>query len=176
MAYTHSLIASATVGSGGSTTIGFTNIPQNYTDLCLVLSLRVTRATAASTVGLTVNGSSSGYSQKNIAGDGANPATSGGGTGLVRIADLTVPANNATTGIFGNQMIYFTNYSSSNNKSISADSVSEQNGTTAYTNLVAALWGNNSPIVSISINEPNGSSNIAQYSTATLYGIRAGEY
>lgn len=166
----YACLAEVTVGAGGASSISFSSISSAYTDLCLVLSLRVTRATAASTIGLTVNSSSSGYSQKSLSGDGS-AASSSGGTGLVRIADLTVPANGATASTFGNQMIYFTNYTSSNNKSISADSVSEQNGTTAYANLVAGLWANSAAISTISLNEPNGGSNFAQYSTATLYGI-----
>ena len=166
----YACLAEVTVGAGGASSISFSSISSAYTDLCLVLSLRVTRATAASTIGLTVNSSSSGYSQKTLSSDGS-AASSGGGTGLVRIADLTVPANNATASTFGNQMIYFANYTSSNNKSISADSVSEQNGITAYINLVAGLWANSAAISTISLNEPNGGSNFAQYSTATLYGI-----
>ena len=170
MANTFELIQSYTVGSGGQSTIDFTAIPSTWTDLCLVLSLRVTRAASVSTIGLTVNSSSSGYSQKVLSGDGST-TSSDGGSGLVRIADLTVPANNATASTFGNQMIYFANYATSNNKSISADSVSEQSGTTAYANLVAGLWANSAAISSISLNEPNGSSNFAQYSTAYLYGV-----
>ena len=170
MANTYELIASSTLASPAAT-ISFTSIPATFTDLCLVLSLRVTRASAASTIGLTVNSSATGYSQKTLSGDGS-AASSSGGTSLVRIADLTVPANNATASTFGNQMIYFTNYASSNNKSISADSVSEQNGTTAYANLVAGLWADSAAISTISLNEPNGSSNFATYSTAYLYGVK----
>jgi hypothetical protein len=170
MANTFELIASSTLASPAAT-ISFTSIPATFTDLCLVLSLRVTRATAASTICLTVNSSATGYSQKTLKGDGS-AAESSGGTSLVRIADLTVPANTATASTFGNQMIYFTNYASSNNKSISADSVSEQNGTTAYANLVAGLWADSAAISTISLNEPNGSSNFATYSTAYLYGVK----
>ena len=171
MALTYTLIASSTVGAGGASSIDFTSIPATYTDLLLVISARVTRNTSASTLGLTVNSSSSGYSQRSLTGDGS-AASSGSGTGLVRIADITVPAANATANTFGNQMIYFANYGSSNNKSISIDSVSEQNGTTAYAHLNAALWANSAAISSIKLDEPNGSSNFAQYSTAYLYGIK----
>jgi hypothetical protein len=40
MAYTYSKIASVTIGSGGSSSINFIAIPQNYTDLILKLSAR----------------------------------------------------------------------------------------------------------------------------------------
>ena len=44
MAYTYSKIASVTVGSGGSTSIEFLAIPQNYTDLVIKVSGRSARS------------------------------------------------------------------------------------------------------------------------------------
>jgi hypothetical protein len=171
MAYTYSLLASTTVGSGGASSIVFSNIPQNYTDLCLVISARVTRAVSASTICLTFNGSASGYSQRNINGNGAS-AASVSTSATVNLTYMEVPAANATASTFGNHSIYIPQYSGSSNKSISIDSVSENNGTTAYANLNAGLWANVTAINSLSLTEPNGNSNFVQYSTAYIYGIR----
>jgi hypothetical protein len=171
MANTYTLISSVTVGSGGASTIDFTSIPQTYTDLLMVLSARVGRATSASTICLTFNGSSSGYSQKNLDGNGAS-VTSSSGSGAANITYMEVPAANATASTFGNHSIYIPNYTGSSYKSVSIDTVSENNGTTAYANLNAGLWSNTAAITSISWNEPNGSSSFAQYSTAYLYGIK----
>ena len=41
-------LATVTVGSGGSSTITFSNIPQNYTDLVVKASLRGTTTTTTS--------------------------------------------------------------------------------------------------------------------------------
>jgi hypothetical protein len=44
----------------------------------------------------------------------------------------------------------------------------EQNGTTAYAELVAGLWADTSSITSML----PAAANFAEYSTATLYGIK----
>ena len=77
---------------------------------------------------------------------------------------------NATANTFGNSEIYIPNYTGSNYKSISADSVSENNASAAYANLFAGLWSNTAAINQITL-IPGASANFAQYSTATLYGI-----
>ena len=170
MPNTMTLISSATVGAGGAASIDFTSIPSTYTDLCLVISARVTRAVSASVICLTFNGSGTGYSQKNLSGNGAS-ATSSSTSGTVNLTYMEVPAANATASTFGNHTIYIPNYAGSTNKSVSFDSVSENNGTTAYANLNAGLWSNTAAITSMSLTEPNGGSNFVQYSTAYLYGI-----
>ena len=170
MPNTYTLISSVTVGAGGASTIDFTSIPQTYTDLLMVLSARVGRATSASTICLTFNGSGSSYSQKNLDGNGAS-ATSSSLTSNSNITYMEVPAASATANTFGNHLIYIPNYTGSTYKSVSTDTVSENNGTTAYANFNAALWSNTAAITSISWNEPNGGSSFVQYSTAYLYGI-----
>jgi hypothetical protein len=81
-------------------------------------------------------------------------------------------AATATANTFGSTEIYIPNYTSGNYKSSSADSVTENNATTAYAQLAASLWNNTAPINSIKIFSANLGS-IAQYSTAHLYGIKA---
>lgn len=166
----YACLAEVTIGAGGASAITFSSIPSTYTDLCLVISARVTRAVSASVICLTFNGSGTGYSQKNLSGNGAS-ASSNSTSGTVNLTYMEVPAANATSSTFGNHTIYIPNYAGSTNKSVSFDSVSENNGTTAYANLNAGLWSNTAAITSMSLTEPNGGSNFTQYSTATLYGI-----
>jgi hypothetical protein len=78
--------------------------------------------------------------------------------------------NGATASTFGNGEVYIPNYAGSTNKSMSADGVSENNGTEAYTDLIANLWSNTSAITSILLYPDSGT--WQQYSTATLYGIK----
>ncbi len=70
---------------------------------------------------------------------------------------------------FANGEIYIPNYTASVNKSVSIDSVTENNATSAIAALDAGLWANTAAITSINLNGNNG--NFVQYSTAYLYGI-----
>lgn len=170
MAFTYSPIASVTVGSGGASTIDFTNIPQNYTDLVLRFSARTNRASVVDDVAISFNGSTTSFSGREIYGDGAAAAS----ITTTRAAGVTAGAN-ATASTFGNSEIYIPNYVGSANKSFSVDGVQETNGNTAYMVLLAGLWSNTVAITSISLSPLNGTS-FNQYSSATLYGIRANEY
>lgn len=169
MPNTFTLIASSTVPSNQAA-IEFTSIPATFTDICLLLSTRVTRSTVSSTLGLTFNNSSSGYSTRAIEGSGS-AAASYSDTGSF-ITLMAQPANNATANTFGNLWIYISNYAGSAYKSVSIDSVAETNATTTYMNLTAGLWSNTSAITSVKFTEPNGGSNFVTYSTAYLYGIK----
>jgi hypothetical protein len=167
MANTFTKIASATVGSGGAASIDFTSIPSTYTDLCVKISLRATNVTQNWT--LTFNSSSSGYSQKVLYGDGSGSSSQSLSAQSV-IYGYAQNRSDLTASVFNNGEIYIPNYAGSNNKSVSIDEVSENNATYANQSLVAGLWSNTSAITSISIGGYTG--NLAQYSSATLYGIK----
>ena len=172
MAYTFSKLASVTVGAGGVTQIDFTNIPQNYKDLQLFTSIRDNTAAAGKDYKIEFNGSTTGYTYRRIYGDGAAAYSDTASTGQ----SLTIDSANATASTFANCLIYIPNYSGTTSKSWSADTVSENNATganSAYANLYAGLWSNPTGIISISIKPISGTPTIQQYSTATLYGIRA---
>jgi len=160
-------ISTVTVGSGGASSIDFTGVPQNYTDLQIKLSAR--RDATSTSVDITFNGSSSGYSRIRLLGTGA-AASSASASSQSTIQDPMSVESDWTSNTFGNVDIYIPNYSGSNNKSISIDSITENNATTAYAVLVAGLWANTSPITSIKIAPASGL--FTQYSSATLYGIR----
>ena len=164
MAFTYSKLAEVTVGSGGSATIAFNNIPQNYTDLKIVFSARQDTGAARATY-ISFNGSSTGFTGRYLYGDGASAAS---GT-LAQYIGST-PGGNFTASTFSNSEVYIPNYSGSNNKSYSADNVDENNATANDMNFVAGLWSNVTAISSIAITTVG---NFVQYSTATLYGVKA---
>ena len=168
MATTYTLISSVTVGSGGAANIEFTSIPAIHADLLVKLSGRSSRAAA---VGeefyLTFNGSTSGFSERMLRGDGST-AISSSFSGA-SIQQLGQPGAGATSNVFSNYEIYIPNYTGSNNKSISIDGVTENNATQSYTYFEAGLWSDTSAITSIKISA--GSYLAVQYSTAYLYGI-----
>ena len=168
MPNTYTKIASVAVGSGGATSIDFTSIPATYTDLKIVYSARITAADV--NISMRINGSSSSiYSGRYLQGTGSGTAS---GSWSAANKDNFVIANSSayTASTFSNVEIYLPNYTSSNNKSYSVDEVTENNATAAVMFLNAGLFSSSSAITSFTFFYA-GTTDIAQYSTATLYGI-----
>lgn len=165
MATTYTLISSVTVGAGGAANIEFTSIPADYTDLVLKASTRSDQTQIYNEINIKFNTSSANISTRFLEGNGsiANSYTS-----TSRVA-VGVGAS-ATSNTFSNFEIYIPNYAGSTNKSFSVDSVSENNGTDSWTDLVAGLWSNTAAITGITL-YLNSSWVFNQYSTAYLYGI-----
>ena len=109
------------------------------------------------------------YSARWILGDGAsaisNNNSSQSATFVAR-HDMSTD----TASVFGNAEIYIPNYAGSTAKSLSGDSVTENNATTAYTNLAAGLYTGTSAITSLTL-IPDANS-FAQYSSFYLYGVK----
>lgn len=162
-------IASQTVGSGGASTVTFNNIPQGYTDLLVKASTRSSNAATGDALLVYFNGATGNFSHRFLIGDGTN--TYSGTTGYSAppsygwIGYSTGATGTANT--FGNTDMYIPNYTSSNYKSISSDSVFENNATNAAQLLCANLWSSTSAITSMTF---LGNTTL-QYSTITLYGI-----
>jgi len=173
MANTFELIASSTVGSGGAATISFTSIPSTYTDLQLFISARDTSSAAAYVgINITLNGSSSGYSEKMIY-TVLPSALSAGGSGSVISWSGYSNGSTTTSNTFSNYSVYIPNYAGSNYKSLSADGVVENNSSSNSSilmNMDAALWSNTAAINSILL---SAGTSFVQYSTAYLYGIKS---
>ena len=165
MATTYEAIATVTVGSGGAASITFSSIPATYTDLEVVISARSTGADP--NIMIRFNSSSSNFTQKRLYSDGSTVISAGTYGEFAAWAT----ASTFTASTFGNSSIYIPNYRSSNYKSFSGDGTSENNSTTNYQTLTAGLWSDTSAITGVSF-EMGSSYNFAQYSTATLYGIK----
>jgi hypothetical protein len=162
-------IAFTEVGSGGATDITFSSIQANWTDLVLKVSLRATTS-GIDTAKVSFNSSSSGYSYRSIWSSGSGTPQSFNGTADSYFQLQYSGGTSSTASTFTNGEIYIPNYAGSTNKSVSIDQVQEDNATTAYIVPMAGLWSNIAAITSIQISQTNG--NLAQYSTATLYGIK----
>jgi hypothetical protein len=165
MANTFTLIASSTVGSGGAASISFSSIPSTFTDLVLVYSGRTTTAGNDDEALISFNGSSTGFSQRNLYGNGS---AAGSGTTPNQFAG-SVNATGSTANTFANIQIYIPNYAGSTNKSYSIDSVAENNATAIVMRLAAGLWSNTAAINQVTFTPTSG--NFAQYSSIYLYGI-----
>lgn len=166
------LIASATVGVGGTTAITFSSIPQTYTDLFLVISGRSTQAVVKSGQYIRFNADDVGsnYSYKSILGNGTTASTSGTSFGFLGNG----VGGSAATNVFGNTFIYVPNYTSTANKLWSSDLVGESSQQDTEIRAVSGWWTTTAAINSISLNFNNQSATTAQYSTAYLYGILKG--
>ena len=166
---TNNLISRQTVGSAGAASVTFSNIPQTFTDLRIVVS---GRGTAASNhypgLELSFNGSSTTYTDRVLQGTGG-VTVSYSNLGSSKIYLGTMPGGAATASVFGNIEITVPNYTSSNYKSVSIDEVQEDNQTTAFAMLIAGLWSTVNAITSIAFTPTTG--NFDQYSTFSLYGI-----
>jgi hypothetical protein len=160
-------LATTTVGSGGSATIEFTNIPQHFTDLKVLVSGRSSTTTTG--IDITFNDSATGYINKRIyaAGSGSGASDSSSNT---YISNTMIVDSSYTANAFGSGEIYISNYASNNYKIVSVDGTSENNATTSLIMMTAGQWTNPSPITSIKLNSNVGS--FVQHTTVTLYGIK----
>ena len=154
--------------NASASSVTFSNIPQSgYTDLKIVASARDSYSGVASADLISFNGSTSSFTTRFLQGSGT---TANSGTTPNQFAGNNVSAT-ATASTFSNVEIYIPNYTSSNYKSFSVDSVTENNATEAYANLIAGLWSNTAAITSVTLTPTSGS--FAQYSTFSLYGLAA---
>jgi hypothetical protein len=156
--------------NASAASVTFANIPQTgYTDLKVVLSTRNSVAAVQVTNLLKLNALTTGYADKYLYGSGSAAGSGSLGTTSGFIGDA--PGASATASTFGNQEIYIPNYTSSNAKSWSVDSVAETNATGAFMELIAVSNTTTSAITSLTISPSSG--NFVQYSTFSLYGLAA---
>jgi hypothetical protein len=162
--------SAVTVGSGGAADITFSAIPNTFTDLVVKFSGRNsgTESSGYTDGIIRFNGTTTNYSERMIVGLGTavyslNQASTG-------IKWFFANSSITTASTFGNSEMYIPNYTGSSNKSVSIDTVVENNSASVNVlALTAGLWSNSSAITSISITP--GSGNWVQYSTAYLYGV-----
>lgn len=165
-------LSTVTVGAGGVASVTFSNIPQGYTDLKVVMSARGDGAS-----GIFVcqfNGATTNLSSRVIYGINGNTAGSSSYSDANSLWGYTTNSG-STANTFGNAEIYIPSYTSSNYKYVSIDAVNETNAADGRQILVAGLWSNPSPITSLTLYSQTGSNaatNFTQHSTFSLYGIK----
>ncbi len=164
------LIGTFTAGSGGVAGFTFSNIPQNFTDLLLIASVRI-GTTTGSTWGdaaIFFNDIQTGYSGKFLYGQGSSAAsTTEAGSSYVVVR---CQSNDGTANVFSNTTVHIPNYSSSLIKTISYDTVTENNATSSLQSIHSSRWNNTAAITSLSFT----TSTFVQNSTVSLYGITKG--
>jgi hypothetical protein len=164
MATTYEIIDKVVL-TGTQASITFSSIPSTYTDLLIKTSARGSYVGVANSQSISLNGSTSNFSGRYLQGNGSSVSS---GTSTQYVGDID--AAGATSNTFNNAEIYIPNYTSSNYKSISVDSVTETNATTIYATLVTVLWSNTAAINSITLTDDAG--NYVSGSSFYLYGIK----
>jgi hypothetical protein len=152
--------------------IEFTSIPQDATDLFLLVSGRHS-GTGITQLNIQFNSSGgTAYSDRSLAGSGS-AASSSSRTGQALIRVTSLPGTTYTSNTFSNTSVYVANYSGNTNKSVSLDGVSENNATESYIELVAGLWANTAAITTVTLTVQGGA-NFVIGSTVSLYKITSG--
>ena len=118
-------------------------------------------------MGISFNSSTTNWTYRDLYGTGAAVSTTSGSSRFFAF----VVGFNATATTFSNNEYYIPNYTSSNNKTFSIIFTTENNGTEAALGLNTCIWRSTAAINAISITGASGST-LAQYSSATLYGIK----
>lgn len=149
-----------------ASSVTLSSIPQFYTDLYVIVSGRTSRTEAIDGLDFRPNGLTTNFLWRRLIGAGSSVASSSGTNPELAL----INAANNTSNTFSNIAVYISNYTSSTNKSFSADSVTENNATDAYQAIYAGLWSQTAPITSLVI-ASSTSNNLVAGSSISLYGI-----
>ena len=170
MAGNHVLLRRITLSAAASSVV-FDSIPQTgYTDLKVVISARTATGGPIDMYGRINGDTGSNYTFRQIQGSGSGTPGSASGTNNIMLWGTTNGSSD-TANTFSSTEIYIPNYAVSGiAKSASSESVTENNGTTAYTTMRALLWSGTAAINTLSFYN-NSSLNFASGSSFSLYGI-----
>lgn len=159
--------------TSSAASITFSDIPQTYTDLQIVLSARSDRSNELTDPGyMTFNSNTSNiYSLKSLRGTGSTVGSDDGSPTVDKFDRLDIPGPLMTSNTFGNSSIYISNYTQAQTKTASVDTVTENNATYSELRINAYLWNDTAAITSITFN-PIG--NFVTGTVASLYGWTAG--
>ena len=153
--------------------IEFTSIPQDATDLVVLVSGRAAAAFTLVSAGLFINSVAADTSWRRLSGNGST-VSSGSGSAVNDFYIGDFPGANATSNTFSNSLIYIPNYTGSQQKSLSSDSVAENNATTADNIIVAGLCTKTAAVTSLTVRIYGGASNLAAGTMVSLYKVTSG--
>jgi hypothetical protein len=170
MANTYTAIQTVTVASSQNS-IDFNNIPQTYSDLHILASLRGSGYNGTDAY-LRFNSVASSYSTRFIYKDGNTTVpTSGNSSAQSAMFIGFGTGTNIVSGVHANASLYIPNYTSSQNKNVNIELAHENNNNDTWLVMVAGVWANSAAITSITL-FPGSSGTWSANSSATLYGIK----
>ena len=156
--------------SNNTSSVTFSSIPQGYTDLVVKFSTRETDAGSFGHFGIIFNADTgANYANQHLRGDGAaTSASSSSGSNYIVASYGNAAGSTANT--FGIGEVYIPNYTGSNQKRVSMESMNETNSATAYMFMTSGLWTSTAAITSSTFKQTLTGVFVAN-STFTLYGI-----
>ncbi len=166
MANTFTAIATTNVGSGGTSTITFSSIPQTFNDLVVLMSIRSTSGNTNATQ-MAVNGDTTSGNYSAIVLENA-----GGAAGFIPTPQYfvgTFQPPNYTANIFSSHKVHIPSYTNARRKTWIGESAAENNATTGVADAFGVRWNNTAAITSLTFTLATG--NFAEFSSITLYGI-----
>jgi hypothetical protein len=163
-------IATITAGSTVSS-IEFTSIPSTYTHLQIRGIVRTTNVGQADEVQIQFNSdTATNYSTHQLAGSGSSATSSAAANNSFMYGVYTTGAA-ATANTFGSIVMDILDYKDTNKfKTMRNISGFDQNTSVGYVLMRSGNWRSTSAVTSIKLF--GGASNIAQYSSFALYGIK----
>jgi hypothetical protein len=167
MATTYTLISSNVLSSSAAS-VTFSGIPATYTDLVVKWSARLDNNSVDEKFTLGATGGTA-HSETIIKWNPAVYVASGRFTGSAYVETLSV-ASTWTSNTFSNSEAYIPNYANTSyNKPFSVFSMTENNSTDAWSDLVAGLINSTSAISQLTIAPASG--NYVSGSSFYLYGV-----
>jgi hypothetical protein len=170
-------IATASVGSGGSSSISFSNIPSTFTHLQIRgIAKSTNNGSVLNAVYIQCNSdTASNYSFHYLYGYAAAVGSGGGATQTFMYPAFIPLSDTSYTSMFGSLVIDILDYKDTNKyKTIRALSGMDLNNINSFSGdvvLGSGNWRSTSAISSIQITTSTG--NFAQYSSLALYGVKA---
>ena len=159
-------IATVTVGSGGASSITFSDIPSGFQHLQIRAMLKTG---AAQWIGIRINGSSSTtvYRDHRLSGDGAS-ASAGS------LSGDTFAYSALFNGVGEGAVVYdILDYASTSKTTVLRTFAGQDRNGAGEITLGSVLFTPTDAVTSVRLHVPNGTNNFAQHSTAALYGIKA---
>jgi hypothetical protein len=156
--------------SSSVATIQFTSIPQNFTDLVVVVSARIS-VSGNFRIRPYLNNVTSGYTSRIMEsnGNGSVSTFSESGTNL---PSGYVNGSGATANTFSNHRYYIPNYSAAVPKDVISDHVQESNSAQAFQVLASGTNAMTAGVTTFTLTLESGS--FVSGTTAYIYGITNG--
>jgi len=171
-------IATTTVGSGGSSSVTFSSIPNTYAHLQIRMFGQTNRTGATQDsvlVQFNNDASDSNYTRHVMAGDGSSisggNATSGGSSASAAFG-IRFGTNDGGTSRWGSGISDILDYANTNKYKTHRALGGTENGTTGLLGISSNLWLNTSAISTVVI-KPHTGTQFNQYTHFALYGIKA---
>jgi hypothetical protein len=154
-----------TTASGSTATITFNSISGSYTDLVLVVSAKL--ASGVQDLRIRFNSDSgTNYSYTYLSGDGSSTYSARATTQTYITGDVYGYLNSTNNNISIHNIMNYSN--TTTNKTM----ISRSNNSATGVDAIVGLWRSTAAITSIEISN-TGSTNFANTSTFTLYGVKA---